>query len=141
MSHTFSTHYHELTDLSERLDSVKNFNVVVKEWKDQVMFLRKVAPGAVDKSYGIQVARLAGLPAQVIERSKEVLAALELKESGRVPETGSAKKPRVIQPSLFMEADTPLLYALNTIDIQKLTPLDALNLLAKWKAEYGKGQK
>ncbi|MGB3977208.1 MAG: DNA mismatch repair protein MutS [bacterium] len=137
----FATHYHELTDLSERLDSVKNFNVVVKEWKDQVMFLRKVAPGAVDKSYGIQVARLAGLPAQVIERSKEVLAALELKESGRVPETGSAKKPRVIQPSLFMEADTPLLYALNTIDIQKLTPLDALNLLAKWKAEYGKGQK
>ena len=128
----FATHYHELTDLSERLGGVKNFNVVVKEWKDQVMFLRKVAPGAVDKSYGIQVARLAGLPTQVIERSKEVLEALELKESGRVPETNETKKNRYIQPSLFMEADTPLQQALNTIDIQNLTPLDALNLLAKW---------
>ena len=61
----------------------------------------------------------------------------KLKESGRVPETNETKKNRYIQPSLFMEADTPLQQALNTIDIQNLTPLDALNLLAKWKEEYG----
>jgi DNA mismatch repair protein MutS len=133
----FATHYHELTDLADRLDGIKNFNVVVKEWKDQVLFLRKVAPGAVDKSYGIQVARLAGLPARVIDRSKEVLTALELKEKGRVPDSIRETQPRAIQPSLFTGADSPLQQALDTIKIQNLTPLEALNILARWKADFG----
>ncbi len=76
----FATHYHELTELSMTLDSVKNYNIAVKEWNDEIIFLRKIAVGGADKSYGIQVARLAGLPKEVIERAREVLANLENKE-------------------------------------------------------------
>jgi len=73
----FATHYHELTELAATLPRVKNFNVAVREWHDQVIFLHKILPGGTDKSYGIQVARLAGLPQEVIARAKEVLANLE----------------------------------------------------------------
>ena len=76
----FATHYHELTELSITLDSVKNYNIAVKEWNDEIIFLRKIAVGGADKSYGIQVARLAGLPKEVIERAREVLNNLENKE-------------------------------------------------------------
>ncbi len=136
----FATHYHELTDLKERLDGVQNFNVVVKEWNDQVLFLRKVAPGAVDKSYGIQVARLAGLPAEVIQRAREVLSGLEMKEKGRVPESTTEKdghRNRPLQASLFSDFESPLQRALDAIRINRLTPLDALNTLARWKADFG----
>ena len=76
----FATHYHELTELSGRLGRVKNFNVAVREWNDQIIFLRKIVPGGTDKSYGIQVARLAGLPASIISRAKEILSNLEQHE-------------------------------------------------------------
>ncbi|RYD69481.1 MAG: DNA mismatch repair protein MutS, partial [Verrucomicrobiaceae bacterium] len=76
----FATHYHELTDLARTRSGVKNFNVAVREWNDQIIFLRKIIPGGADKSYGIQVARLAGLPSRIIERSKEILANLEQQE-------------------------------------------------------------
>jgi DNA mismatch repair protein MutS len=76
----FATHYHELTELSVFLGGVKNFNVAVREWHDQIIFLRKIIPGGTDKSYGIQVARLAGLPKSVVERSKEILRNLEENE-------------------------------------------------------------
>ncbi|MDW7971798.1 MAG: DNA mismatch repair protein MutS, partial [Thermodesulfovibrio sp.] len=76
----FATHYHELTDLAFSLDCVKNFTVVVKEWGDEIIFLRKIQPGGADKSYGIQVARLAGLPVEVLNRAKEILRRLEKKE-------------------------------------------------------------
>ncbi|MHA3773310.1 DNA mismatch repair protein MutS [Verrucomicrobiota bacterium sgz303538] len=76
----FATHYHELTDLARTRSGVKNFNVAVREWNDQIIFLRKIIPGGADKSYGIQVARLAGLPGKIIERSKEILANLEQQE-------------------------------------------------------------
>ncbi|HAL72448.1 MAG TPA: DNA mismatch repair protein MutS, partial [Verrucomicrobiales bacterium] len=73
----FATHYHEITALAQSRSAVKNYNVAVKEWNQQIIFLRKILPGCAEKSYGIQVARLAGLPENVIERAKEVLAQLE----------------------------------------------------------------
>jgi DNA mismatch repair protein MutS len=76
----FATHYHELTELSTRLPRVKNFNVAVREWNDQIIFLRKIVAGATDKSYGIQVARLAGIPKSVLERAREILSNLEESE-------------------------------------------------------------
>jgi DNA mismatch repair protein MutS len=80
----FATHYHELTELSARLSRLKNFNVAVREWRDQIVFLRKIVAGGTDKSYGIQVARLAGVPKPVLERAKEILRNLE--ESELTPE-------------------------------------------------------
>ena len=88
----FATHYHELTELAARLPRVQNFNVAVREWNDQIVFLRKIAAGATDKSYGIQVARLAGVPKAVIDRAKEILANLE--ESELTPEGKVRRHPR-----------------------------------------------
>ena len=79
----FATHYHELTDLEKSLSGVKNLNVAVREWQEEVIFLHKIVPGAADKSYGIHVARLAGVPREVIQRSKEILAAVGRGASGR----------------------------------------------------------
>lgn len=87
----FATHYHELTDLALTMNGVKNYNVVVRERNDQIVFLRKIVPGAADKSYGIQVARLAGLPGEVIDRAKEILANLE---EGEFSEAGQPKLAR-----------------------------------------------
>lgn len=140
----FATHYHELTDLKERLEGVQNCNVAVKEWNDQVLFMRKVVPGAVDKSYGIQVARLAGLPPSVLQRAREVLSSLELKENGRVPETSNEKllhRDHPIQASLFADTESPLQRALDAIRINRLTPLEALNTLARWKADFSSKNK
>jgi DNA mismatch repair protein MutS len=87
----FATHYHELTELAARLPRVGNFNVAVREWNEQIVFLRKIVQGASDKSYGIQVARLAGVPKPVIDRAKEILSNLE--ESELTPE-GKVRQPR-----------------------------------------------
>ncbi len=134
----FATHYHELTDLSERFPGVKNYNVVVKEWNDQVIFLREVVPGGVDRSYGIQVARLAGIPATVLDRAKEVLFALEMKEKERVPDQQSLDrpKPRGGQLELFQLEPSPLIKELQRLKLDTVTPLEALNLLARWKKKY-----
>jgi DNA mismatch repair protein MutS len=80
----FATHYHELTELAARLPRLRNYNVAVREWHDQIVFLRKIVEGGTDKSYGIQVARLAGVPKSVLERAKEILGNLE--ESELTPE-------------------------------------------------------
>ena len=96
----FATHYHELTELSMTLDSVKNYNIAVKEWNDEIIFLRKIAVGSADKSYGIQVARLAGLPKEVIERAKEVLANLENKEFDEGGQPRLTKKSGTKEPPL-----------------------------------------
>jgi len=87
----FATHYHELTELAARLPRIKNFNVAVREWHDQIVFLRKIVEGGTDKSYGIQVARLAGVPKEVLERAKQILSNLE--ESELTPE-GNVRQPR-----------------------------------------------
>ncbi|MFM2295310.1 MAG: hypothetical protein RLZZ350_1723 [Verrucomicrobiota bacterium] len=90
----FATHYHELTELAQRLPRIKNFNVAVREWKDSIVFLRKIVEGGTDKSYGIQVARLAGVPKEVLERAKQILSNLE--ESELTPE-GNVRQPRRAQ--------------------------------------------
>ncbi len=91
----FATHYHEMTELAVVCTGVKNYNVAVREWNDQIIFLRKIQPGAADKSYGIQVARLAGLPNEIIHRAKEILANLEASE------LNAQGKPRLAEAKVF----------------------------------------
>jgi DNA mismatch repair protein MutS len=119
------------------LPGVKNYNIAVKEWNDQVIFLRKIVEGGADKSYGIQVARLAGLPSGVIERSREVLANLEkseLDESGAPVIAHSEDNETVVpQLDLFGSRPHPVLKDLQDTDLQNMTPLEALNRLADLK--------
>jgi DNA mismatch repair protein MutS len=134
----FATHYHELTDLQSTLRGVRNFNVSVKEWDDQVVFLHKIIAGAADKSYGIHVARLAGVPVEVNERAKQVLSQLEdehLDANGRPKISPSVKEDRKgdIQLTLFGAADHPLLDVIRQTDVNGLTPMEALQLVAQWQ--------
>ncbi|MBK5260858.1 MAG: DNA mismatch repair protein MutS [Thermoanaerobaculia bacterium] len=126
----FATHYHEVTDLAKTKQRVANFNVAVKEWNDQIIFLRKVVPGAADKSYGIQVAKLAGIPLSVVERAREILVTLERKERDVVEET-RRKGPGLpkSQLSLFSSREQETLDALRSIAVDTLSPLEALNRL------------
>jgi DNA mismatch repair protein MutS len=132
----FATHYHELTDLALTCERVKNFNIAVKEWNEQIIFLRKIVPGGASHSYGIQVARLAGLPAEVIERAREILKNLETGEfegEGQ-PRLARGKKtlPVKSEPQLSLFASQPdlLRQALRNLDIATMTPLEALNHLS-----------
>lgn len=138
----FATHYHELTDLSKSLDRVSNLNVAVKEWDDNVVFLHKIVAGAADKSYGIHVARLAGVPAEVNERAKQVLAQLEsdhLDDSGRTKITASRRDRRGdLQLSLFATVEHPVVSQLRALDVNSLTPIQALIELERLKAESTK---
>ncbi len=124
----FATHFHELTRLAGRLAGVRNFHVAVREWNDEIVFLHKVQPGGTDRSYGIQVARLAGLPTGVIARAKALLAELEEARQTRADEHDAA------QLGLFAPAaPDPLAAELGALDLAHLTPLEALNLLHKWQ--------
>jgi len=131
----FATHYHELTELAMILPRVKNFNVAVKEWGDHIVFLRKIVPGGCDHSYGIQVARLAGLPKEVIQRAKEILHNLEANEltPNELPKLALGKHApmKVAEPqmNMFAEEEQKIREALKKVDIEGLTPLDALNKL------------
>jgi len=165
----FATHYHELTDLALTMDRVKNFNVAIKEWNDQIIFLRKVIEGGADKSYGIQVARLAGLPSGVIERAREVLANLEKAEfdeqgvpvaapksrrgdaetgrrgekadkgtggQGETADAGTRGRGDAVrerQLGLFAARDANLVREIAELDLNSITPLDAMNKLAEIK--------
>ncbi len=136
----FATHYHELTDLARTLDRIGNLNVAVREWQDEVVFLHKIIAGAADKSYGIHVARLAGVPRAVIERSKEILAQLEEEHvdgAGRPKIARKEKKRRVgdIQLSLFGPVDHPLLAEVRQLNLNEITPLEALRQIAQWQAK------
>ena len=136
----FATHYHELTDLADGLPGVVNFHVVVREWKDDIVFLRKVVPGRSDRSYGIQVARLAGLPGSVVTRAREILNGLErdeLSRGGRPSLNGEGAAAQQ-QLGLFQTAsvgDDSIHRRLREIDVNQLTPLAALTLLADLKRE------
>ena len=140
----FATHYHELTDLADATPGVVNFHVSAREWKDDIIFLRKIVPGRSDRSYGIQVARLAGLPLPVIERARAILAALErdeLTRGGRPSVSGTPVEPQQ-QMGLFqappgenVEEAGPLREKIAAIDVDRLTPMDALTLLAELKKE------
>jgi DNA mismatch repair protein MutS len=123
----FATHFHELTRLAGELPGVQNFHVAVREWNDEIIFLHKVRPGGTDRSYGIQVARLAGLPAPVIARARALLADLEA-EGQRRADAGES-----VQLGLFSSPPDPLLAELAALDLAHLTPIEALNLLAKWR--------
>jgi len=133
----FATHYFELTELAEQLPGVKNYHVSVKETGTGIRFLRKVAPGAADRSYGIEVAKLAGLPDEVVDRAREVLAEHESAES-RVRaqlSSGDAPLPRPAQLTIFTPLSQPVLEKLRELDLNHLTPLEALNLLAELKKQ------
>jgi DNA mismatch repair protein MutS len=124
----FATHFHELTQLAGRLSGVRNFHVAVREWNDEIVFLHKVQPGGTDRSYGIQVARLAGLPVAVVARAKALLARFE--EQGQTTtDAGDA-----VQLGLFAPPTDPMSLELAALDLAHLTPIEALNLLAKWQA-------
>lgn len=133
----FATHYHELTELSEILDRVKNYHITVREWQDNVVFLHKIAPGATDQSFGIHVAKIAGVPMPVIERAKDVLLNLEKKELNRLVKeriTGKIDKLPRSQKSLFPEDAELKVWdeireRLKEIEISTITPLEALNTL------------
>ncbi len=123
----FATHYHELTDLAERLPHVVNFNVAVAEQGDKVVFLHKVVPGAADRSYGVHVAQLAGLPRPVIARAQEILADLEASGAAG-PRRSVIDRPTVYQLPLF-SAEDPVIAELRALDVNALSPLAALNKL------------
>ena len=130
----FATHYHELTALAERLPRVHNFHVAVREWNDEIIFLHKVRPGGTDRSYGIQVARLAGLPPAVIARAKAILGELERERSGLQAAMAPAPSGEgAAQLGLFPPSHDPLLLELAALDPGAMTPLQALNLLAEWQ--------
>jgi DNA mismatch repair protein MutS len=127
----FATHYHELTDLARTHARVENFSVAVREWKGEVVFLRRIIPGPASQSYGIQVARLAGVPVPVIDRAKEILKNLEqgeLNEAGQPRLAGHNGAPPA-QLALFAAHERSLREELTRIDVDQLTPLDALTRL------------
>jgi DNA mismatch repair protein MutS len=134
----FATHYFELTELAEQLSGVKNYHVSVKETGGSVVFLRRVEPGAADRSYGIEVAKLAGLPNEVVVRAREVLAEHESSEhrlSGHLTPGSSEAPERPTQLTIFTPLSQPVLERLREVDLNRLTPLEALNLLAELKKE------
>jgi DNA mismatch repair protein MutS len=136
----FATHYHELTDLADALPGVVNFHVTAREYHDDIVFLRKIIPGRSDRSYGIQVARLAGLPPSVIARAREILSGLEqdeLARGGRPTVTESGRAP-VEQLGLFAQPsalEERLASRLRAVDVDRCTPLEALTLLADLKKD------
>jgi DNA mismatch repair protein MutS len=135
----FATHYHELTALSEQLARVKNYRVSIKETPAGIVFLRKVEPGAADKSYGIEVARLAGLPIEVIRRAREVLLEHEGQERQSVKklEDHEQPAPASVQLAIFTPLSQQIIDRLKETDVNRLTPLEALGLLDQLKKQLG----
>ncbi len=133
----FATHYHELTDLDQELGGLKNLNVAVKEWQDEVVFLHKITEGPADRSYGIHVARLAGVPREVIERAKNLLAQLEAEhhDSAGRARIARADKKRTgqMQLTLFAPQEHPLLDEIRQLDLNGTAPLEAFEHLARWQ--------
>lgn len=135
----FATHYHELTELADIFPRIKNYNILVEEWEDQVIFLRKIVAGGTDNSYGIHVAQMAGLPKPVIERAREILSNLENKEitPHRLPKLAKRSSGRLVdenQLSIFLDKEElKIKDKLKNIDINNLTPIEALNQLNELK--------
>ena len=126
----FATHYHELSTLEDKLPNVKNYNIAVKKRGEQMIFLRKIVPGATDDSYGIEVAKLAGIPAPVITRAREILT--ELESQGVVAAPAAAKEPED-QVSMMDLTSQQVVAALSAISVETLTPIEAMNELYKLK--------
>jgi DNA mismatch repair protein MutS len=130
----FATHYHELTMLAEKLPRVRNLRVGIKETPNGIVFLYTIEPGAASKSYGIEVARLAGLPAAVIERAKHVLRQHEKQERKNV-QVETVAEPEPMQLTIFTPLSQRIVDRLEATDINSLTPLQALNLLEELQQE------
>ncbi|MBS3750122.1 MAG: DNA mismatch repair protein MutS, partial [Anaerolineales bacterium] len=127
----FATHYHELTQLSELLPGVRNYNVTVSEADGDVVFLYNIVPGGADKSYGIHVAQLAGMPSSVVQRAEEIMDKLEESSGKAVKIDPEAPK----QMALFPDTN-PLLEELESLDLNELSPLEAINRLYEWRRKY-----
>ncbi len=151
----FATHYHQLTDLSQRFTGVANKNVAVREWGDEIVFLHKIVDGGTDRSYGIHVARLAGVPRTVIDRAKGILIDLEAEEEGlaqrileaapsgpSTPQLPLTPPSKVAEPAgqlgLFASAESEVERELRQLDLDGMTPMQALLKLQEWKRELGK---
>ncbi len=138
----FATHYHELTELAALYPGIKNYNIAVREWKDEIVFLRKIVEGGSDKSYGIQVARLAGLPKDVLDRAKEILTSLEraeYNEAGKPAKVAKKGDGESLQMDIFsVIRDDGLAEELAAIDPTVMTPIEALNKLNELVAKAGK---
>jgi DNA mismatch repair protein MutS len=136
----FATHYHELTALEEDLGGVTNYNVSVREWEEKIVFLHKIVPGSADKSYGIHVARLAGVPSWVNRRAEKILDRLETKndveENREAIKSSNNRSQSGIQMTLF-EAEHPLIDRIRTLEPNHLTPIAALEMLQQFKEEVG----
>jgi DNA mismatch repair protein MutS len=131
----FATHYHELTELADQLPGVRNFRVSVKEAGDRIIFLRRVEPGKADRSYGIEVARLAGLPAGVIERAREVLALHEQTEHQAVEQLSPHPEPAAVQIRLFEPAADEIKQKIRGLKIDEMRPVEALRFLEDLQRE------
>lgn len=140
----FATHYHELVDIALIKERVRNYHFQVKEWNDKIVFLRKVAPGGANRSYGIQVARLAGIPEEVIKRAGEILQNLEKDEIDTLgsPKISKSRKARrkaaanVAQLEMFSSESSELTRELQNLKVDEITPIEALNLLNDWKRKF-----
>ncbi|MDO9110452.1 MAG: DNA mismatch repair protein MutS, partial [Desulfatirhabdiaceae bacterium] len=136
----FATHYHELTALERLNPRIKNFNISVKEWKDQIIFLRKLVEGGASRSYGIQVAQLAGIPESVVSHAKTILSDIE-DERHHLPHASKARirkktsKPAPVQLGLFSDIENVIIDRLKNIEISTMTPLDALNCLSELRIQ------
>ena len=138
----FATHYHEMTELESHLERVVNFNVQVREEGDRVVFLHRLAPGAADQSYGINVAQMAGMPAQVVARAQEILARLEKDQINAKDIHRKRETPPPQQLPLFSTApaEAPWVAELQDMDLSQITPLQALLKLNEWKEEMANGE-
>ena len=140
----FATHYHELTELAVTKEGVRNFNIAVREWGDRIIFLRKIMEGGTNRSYGIQVARIAGVPGEVIARAMEILQNMEQGELDEVgmPKIARGKKTtqkNANQLNLFTDQKEIIIEELKALDLLNLTPLDAMGRLDAWKQRLGQG--
>jgi DNA mismatch repair protein MutS len=133
----FATHYHELTELEELLDGTTNLNVAVREWNDEVIFMHRIVPGGTDQSYGVHVARLAGVPKDVIDRARLILPQLQahVAQGLDMPELAHRAKLAAEQMQLFADPASRIASEIKAIDIDNTTPLAALEILRKLKAE------
>jgi DNA mismatch repair protein MutS len=133
----FATHYHELTELESVLDGTRNLNVSVREWADQVVFLHRIVEGGTDQSYGVHVARLAGVPKDVIDRARAILPQLQahLARGLDMPALAKRAAAAAAQMDLFADAPTRVARAIKEADLDGMTPLAALDFLRKLKSE------
>ena len=127
----FATHYHELTDLALRFTGVRNLNVAVREWEDQVIFLHRIVEGGTDRSYGIHVARLAGVPKSVLERARQLLSELAVQHVAHSRAARGKRSRDDSQLALFVDPSKEVVAELAAVDVDQLTPVRAFELVRR----------